>query len=420
MTKAYVLLGDMYARYDVEADAVDAGYPKPITGGWAGLADAGFDRDIDTVLDLGAGKAYLFKGTSYLRIDQQTNAVDPGYPLTIADQWTGFDGAGFADSIGASANWGNGKAYFFKGDQVLRYDIASDGVDAGYPRPVGDEFAGLADIGFADALDAVVAWPSGRAYFFKGSDYAAVDAATLTALPGYPAAVDGSWPGLTAPVDAIWVRLTSGAGPAPAGGLGPGDHAWYYAGQVSTGQNIPRTTWFPGSTSETDYLGHGPEIFNFVVHADGEIRRGRPHMRGFEGTFAWLNMNPGNITGGQGGPDLGQYPGKANWHNFMIFPTEEIGFAAIGKLLRGPGYRDLTILAAFERYAPASDGNNPAQYAADVAAATGVPVTTVVRDLNDDQLLAMRSKIRDVEGARPGVTLAPDDPGLPAEIRALL
>jgi len=99
------------------------------------------------------------------------------------------------------------------------------------------------------------------------------------------------------------------------------------------------------------------EKFNYVIHAD-EIARGRPHMRNHEGSFAWLNNNPGNITGVLGGPNFGQYPGKFNWHNFLIFPMWADGNNAIAMLLRTPTYVNLSILDAFKKYAPESDGND--------------------------------------------------------------
>src|SRR5688572_9611911 len=90
-----------------------------------------------------------------------------------------------------------------------------------------------------------------------------------------------------------------------------GDHVWYWNHRISLAPNIPRAEWFPGSNPHdpSDFQGHGREIYNFVIHAD-EIARGRPHMRNHEGSFAWLNNNPGNITGLPDGPDFGQYPNK--------------------------------------------------------------------------------------------------------------
>ena len=77
-----------------------------------------------------------------------------------------------------------------------------------------------------------------------------------------------------------------------------GDHVWYWQGNMSLANNIPRTEWFPDSNPNdpTDYLGHGKEIFNFVIHAE-EIDRGQPHMKNGEGSYSWINNNPGNLNG---------------------------------------------------------------------------------------------------------------------------
>lgn len=201
--------------------------------------------------------------------------------------------------------------------------------------------------------------------------------------------------------------------------LEPGDHVWYWDGQISQDMKIPQASWFPGFTGPTDYLGHGEEIFNFVIYAD-QILRGQPHMRNHPGSYAWLNNNPGNITGVPGGPDYGQFPGKFNWHNFLIFPTQQAGFDAIAQFLRGPTYVKLSIADALKRYAPASDGNDPARYAQDVADALGIDVSTAISDLDDDQMTVMQDKIAEIEGAVPGDTFALDSPDLPEELTALL
>jgi len=198
-----------------------------------------------------------------------------------------------------------------------------------------------------------------------------------------------------------------------------GDHVWYWNHQISFDVNIPRLTWFPTANPSvpTDYLGHGKEIYNFVIHTDF-IARGQPQMKNGKGTYAWLDNNPGNIVGfpNGGGPDFGQYPKKFNWHNFLVFPTYEAGFKAIATLLRGSKYRDLTILNAFKKYAPAEDGNDPVAYANAVATALGVPVTTVMKTLTDAQMKVVQNKIQEIEVFRPGTSLPWNSPELPVEI----
>ncbi len=440
MAKAYFIRGGTYSRYDTVANTVDAGYPKALTAGWAGIDATAFAGGFDTGIDLGKGKLYLFRGSEYLRIDQQSNAVDSA-ARTIAGNWGGLGETGFADGLDAAINWGNGKAYFFKGDAYIQYDIESDTVDPGHPAPIAGNWPGMAEAGFGDSIDAAINWGDGNAYLFKGGQYVRYVVGTGVAAD-YPIPIADNWPGFSAAglaegVDASWIKLGAGAPPPPAGGLGPGDHVWYHDGRISTALDIPRTAWFRGVDPHNpiDYGGHGGEIFNYVVHAGGVIFGGQPHMKRHPGTFAWLDNNPGNITGVPGGPDWGQYRNKFNWHNFLIFPTAEAGFEAIKRALRNGGYpaktrgarqwpagkyRDLGVTEAFHRWAPLEDGNKPDEYGAEVAAAAGVPESFRVGDLDDSQMFKMQSKIKDIEGVVKGQELTRDHPDLPAAVRAAL
>jgi hypothetical protein len=200
-----------------------------------------------------------------------------------------------------------------------------------------------------------------------------------------------------------------------------GDHVWYWNHRLSFDLNVPRATWFPGSNPNdpTDFLGQGGEIHNYVVHAD-EVVRGRPHLKNAAGNFAWLDNNPGNITGHLGGPNLGQYPGKFNCHAYLVFPTRQAGYDAIGKLLRTAPYANASIMDAFLKHTPVSDDNDPIAYANAVAARLGVPVSTRVGQLDDLQLLVMQDQIEDIEPAIAGERLAWDSAEIPAEIAQLL
>ena len=106
------------------------------------------------------GKAYFFKGSQYVRYDPGADKADPGYPKAIAGNWPGVPAA-FAAGVNAVAVWDNGKAYFFKGNQYIRYDIAGSKVDPGYPKLIAGNWPGL----WSDNIDAALIWPNSKAYF---------------------------------------------------------------------------------------------------------------------------------------------------------------------------------------------------------------------------------------------------------------
>jgi hypothetical protein len=165
---------------------------------------------IDSCLAWPNGKAYMFSGDEYLRYDIATDKVDPGYPAKIAGRWPGL-----WSPAGAGVVWPNGKAYFFRGHEYVRYDIASDKVDPGYPAPIAGRWPGLS----LSRVDAAVVWPNGKAYLFGvyptgGTEpnfgqygYVRYDIAGDRQDDGYPTHLEPNWKGLAAPVInacAVW------------------------------------------------------------------------------------------------------------------------------------------------------------------------------------------------------------------------
>jgi hypothetical protein len=228
------------------------------------------------------------------------------------------------------------------------------------------------------------------------------------------------------------VRERAGHHPPTPDKFEPGDHVWYYAHpnpeipRITADYDVPRDLWFPASKGSTDYEGHGMEVREFVIY-ETEVKEGWPHMRGKPGTTAWINNNPGNLTGDSA--DIGQIKGKKNWHGFLIFPTYQAGYDAIPKWLKAYGYYSKGILEAIEKYAPASDGNKPVEYANGIVralrgetTASGAAITlqTKLEDLSDTQMLKVQDAIVQAEGTIEGVPHARTDENLPWEIRQRL
>jgi len=172
---AYFFKGDKYTKYNWTNDIIEDGYPMSIEG-WNLGSD--FNNNIDAAFNgYGAneGKAYFFKGSQYVRYDWAKNCADEGYPLSISE-WN-LPG-NFASSIDAAIE-GTGenanKVYFFKDNEYIRYNLETDTVDEGYPLSLNEWK--LIDP-FLSGVDSVIngkgAYES-KTYFFKGSQYMRYD-----------------------------------------------------------------------------------------------------------------------------------------------------------------------------------------------------------------------------------------------------
>ncbi|MDJ0836617.1 MAG: hemopexin repeat-containing protein [Acidobacteriota bacterium] len=114
----------------------------------------------DAMLTWKNNKMYAFSGTYYYRYDLAANRMDPGYPRPIQGNWPGL---GF-NTVDAAVNWQNGKAYFFSGGWYTRYDIATDRADPGYPKPIQAAW----NVNWTK-VDAALARGNGKFYLFNNA-----------------------------------------------------------------------------------------------------------------------------------------------------------------------------------------------------------------------------------------------------------
>jgi hemopexin len=141
-------------------------------------------------------RIWLFKGDSYFRYFEKPDAhdvVEGPFPLT--PNWSGWP-ASFATGIDASLQGTaafEGKAWFFKGNQYVRYDIPSDKIEFA-PRNIAGAWRGMPDT-FAQQIDAAVhglGQHYGICWFFKGNQYVRYNLQTDMA-EGDPRPIAGPW-----------------------------------------------------------------------------------------------------------------------------------------------------------------------------------------------------------------------------------
>jgi subtilisin family serine protease len=178
---AFFFLADHFVTYSWVTDKVIDGVhpisewllPLSIaTPGPAGGVDAALNGQRSYL-----GKAYLFKGPAYARVNVTPRTLESSTG-SLADNWK-FPET-FATGINAAFNGKfsrDGKAYFFKKDRYLRYSWGDasgrgEGVDPTYPRPIGNMLRMPAD--FASGVEAAVdgdAAFSQYSYLFKKDRY---------------------------------------------------------------------------------------------------------------------------------------------------------------------------------------------------------------------------------------------------------
>ena len=141
-----------------------------------------------------------------------------------------------------------------------------------------------------------------------------------------------------------------------------------------------------------------PQNSNMPVNtgAPGQVSEA-PVAPSGDGSRSWRNNNPGNIEFG----DYAKSAGATGTDGrFAIFPDYQAGRSAQEKLLfDSKNYRDLPLMKALARWAPATENNVPAY-----VSAIGANPNMRMRDFNPQERTAILDNMQRHEGWRPGST----------------
>ena len=190
--KIFFFQADEYICFDLNKNCFDWGYPKKMSQGkWSDFPPQ-FAQGIDTGVVWNNGKAFFFRGDEYIRYDLYQNRVEPGYPQKLdSGNWLGWP-EHFHQGIDAAVLWNNGKAYFFRGDEYIRYDIYQEMIDPGYPKKIKESWPGLPQQ-FTTDINAVIQLNNQQAYFFHNDEYIKYDILQNCTLSTSPHKVNDNW-----------------------------------------------------------------------------------------------------------------------------------------------------------------------------------------------------------------------------------
>ncbi|MBT5229684.1 MAG: hypothetical protein HOM11_05350 [Methylococcales bacterium] len=138
--------GQLYWQWDIASKKMDLEYPKLISMDWKGLPDR---------LDAAAyapyehsqrsNKMYFFKSNQYWRWDIAKQKMDDGYPKRIGQGWNGLPSSSLDMAVYSGLDNAETahKLYLFQGNRYWRWDLNTDLLDTGYPKPVNDNWPDL-------------------------------------------------------------------------------------------------------------------------------------------------------------------------------------------------------------------------------------------------------------------------------------
>ena len=210
--RVFVLKGNQYTSMKIYPDGEelesDRAQPVIIDKGtqpqtdWPGFQQRGFGSGVQAALNYGNGKLYFFKGNQYIRYDLNSYLTDGPFPIDtgqgLNSDWNGLKAVGFGGNIQAAVNWGDGRVFFFKDDSYVAYSIANNRV-IDVRRPIDSEsdpihdWSGMKKAGFNYGIEAAVNWGDGRVFFFKGNQYVKFLIHPGTVADGYPVPIDYGW-----------------------------------------------------------------------------------------------------------------------------------------------------------------------------------------------------------------------------------
>jgi len=181
----YLFDDDVYVRFNDLVSGAGGGATST-AGNWHGMP-SDFQTRIDAATQRADGYIYFFKNDRYIRFPPDLTQ-DATPPVLTASNWHGLPES-FHSKIDAALTDEAGRIYFFRGNQFVRFTVISEGVDAGYPKPIASRWTGMPEV-FDAGIDAALMAPDGTTFFFKGGEYVRFSPGRTAMDAGYPRKVD--------------------------------------------------------------------------------------------------------------------------------------------------------------------------------------------------------------------------------------